>query len=80
MQALAYIHTLEGSDTLVYNLKDSPKIAEKSDLLYAGYTLQTGSQGTTLIFVDESLLHIEAYTRLTLTGDAQSLQGIQVEK
>ena len=70
---LAYLQSIDGY-AVVWNLKWSYRLGEFNMILYPWYSIETlGDSETTIIFADDSILRLEPYTRVVLSGDATNI-------
>ena len=73
LKPIAYIESKRGH-VMVQNLNGSVKLGQENMMLYPGYAIETlAGAEVTLVFIDESLLRLEALSKVSLKSGTENL-------
>lgn len=73
LKPIAYIASKRGH-AMVQNLNGSVKLAQENMMLYPGYAIETlAGAEVTLEFIDESLLRLEALSKVSLKSGTENI-------
>ena len=65
----------------MHNLNGSAKLGEENFSLYSGYGIETlGDSTATIVFSDESILRLEAFSRVNISTPSSSNINVAVER